>query len=121
MGELDRPDLRELYRRSKLLVLPSLTEGFPLVVLEALSCGTPAIASDVGAVSEVIQNGRNGYCIPKGDSDELARATVRMFKNYHSGLHRLCTDSVSDYEINRRAREYINLFQDVVGRSKGYD
>lgn len=121
LGELYPPDLRELYRRSKLLVLPSLTEGFPLVVLEALSCETPAIASDVGSIPEVIQNGKNGYLIPKGDPDELAQAIARMFKNYHSGLQRLCRDSVSDYEINSRAREYINLFQDVLKRNRRYD
>ena len=121
LEELNPSDLRKLYRKCKLLVLPSLTEGFPLVILEALSCGTPVIASDVGAISEVIQNGKNGYCIPKGDSDELARAIMKMFKNYHSGLKKLCRDSVNDYEIAKITDSYFNLFQDILKAGKKND
>lgn len=121
VGELYPPDLRELYRRSKLLVLPSLTEGLPLVILESLSCGMPVIASDVGAIPEVIQNGKNGYLIPKGNSDKLAKAILNICKNPLFGLERLCRDSVNGYKINRIVRNYIDLFQNVLNRSKKYD
>jgi glycosyltransferase involved in cell wall biosynthesis len=59
-----------------LLVLPSLSEGYGLVILEALACGTPAIASQVGSVPEILIAPELGMMVPPGDSAALARAML---------------------------------------------
>jgi glycosyltransferase involved in cell wall biosynthesis len=67
-------DLPDWYRAADLLVLPSRSEGIPNVILEASACGTPAIATSVGGVSEILPPDR---LVPPGDPEALARAIGR--------------------------------------------
>jgi glycosyltransferase involved in cell wall biosynthesis len=68
-----RNDVRELLRGCDLFVLPSLFEGLPLSVMEAMAAGKPVIASDIGGVNELVRNGETGYLVPPGDTHALAR------------------------------------------------
>jgi glycosyltransferase involved in cell wall biosynthesis len=67
-------ELRDLYRRAAVLALPSAYEGLPMVLLEAMSCGTPVVGSDIAAISEVIDNERTGLLVPVGNPERLAGA-----------------------------------------------
>ncbi|MDA8387052.1 MAG: glycosyltransferase [Nitrospiraceae bacterium] len=67
-----------LYRDSLACVLPSVTEGFPKVILEAMANRTPVIATAVGGVPAVITDGLNGILVPPADSGALARAIIRL-------------------------------------------
>jgi len=58
-----RTDIEKFYAAFDVLVLPSLMEGLPLVVLEAMAAGTPVVASDVGALSEVVTDGVSGLLV----------------------------------------------------------
>jgi glycosyltransferase involved in cell wall biosynthesis len=62
------------------LVLSSVprSEGMPTVILEAMACGLPVIATDVGAVSEVLASGETGLLVPPEDTEELAAAIGRL-------------------------------------------
>ena len=60
-GRIDRMNLPSLYSASNLLVFPSITDTFGMVVLEAQSCGLPAIVSDFGGPQEIIINGKTGF------------------------------------------------------------
>lgn len=62
------------YAAADLLVLPTFREGCPNVVREALGCGTPVVASNVGGVPELITSEALGLLVPAGDSDALANA-----------------------------------------------
>lgn len=62
------------------LCLPSLREGCPNIVLEALSCGTPVLASDVGAVSQIITDNRMGVVVPAQSSEEIALAIPEVLE-----------------------------------------
>lgn len=63
------------------LVLPSLCEGCPGVVLEASACGTPVVASRVGAVPELIEDGKTGFIISPRSISEIKQALVRLMEN----------------------------------------
>lgn len=64
-----------------ILVQPSLIESFGLTVAEAMSCGVPVIASRVGGLSELIEDGVCGYLVPPRDSDALAAKVIDLLSN----------------------------------------
>ena len=68
------PQLLELYRSAHLFVHVSLTEGVPQVLFEALACGTPVVATDVGGVRGALLGGSAGLLVPSGDVDALVGA-----------------------------------------------
>jgi glycosyltransferase involved in cell wall biosynthesis len=74
----DRGDVRDLLARSDIFVLATLSEGMPLALLEAMAEGLPAVASSVGGVPEIVQDGENGLLVPAGDAPALARALQRL-------------------------------------------
>lgn len=63
-----------IYKDCQVFVLPSLTEGQPLVILEAFGCGIPVIASRVGGILDIIEDGVNGFLVSPGVAEELAKA-----------------------------------------------
>jgi glycosyltransferase involved in cell wall biosynthesis len=82
----DVPDqlLAQYYRDSDLLVLPSLEsrrEAFGMVLLEAMACGIPVIASDIPGPDEVVSNDENGLLTPPGDTAKLAEAMITILSD----------------------------------------
>jgi glycosyltransferase involved in cell wall biosynthesis len=71
-GRLSSTELVALINRSDLLVLPSIAEGFGLVLLEALSCGTPILCSDASAGPDLLAGWDDQFVFPAGDWDGLA-------------------------------------------------
>ena len=63
----------ELLRSSQILVSPSYNEGLPISILEAASYGMPIVSTDVGDISAVVRDGKNGILIKPGDTDALAK------------------------------------------------
>ena len=73
-------DVAPYLRAADLLLLPSQTEAFGLVALEALAAGVPVIASRVGGLPEVVEHGVSGYLLPVGDVEGMARQAVRLLR-----------------------------------------
>ncbi len=72
LGSLSQEELASWYRAADLLVLPSHSEGTPVVVMEALSCGTPVLATRVGGVPGLIEPGLTGELVDPGQPAQLA-------------------------------------------------
>jgi glycosyltransferase involved in cell wall biosynthesis len=62
-GSVPEEDLRHLYAGANFFVLPSISEGLPLTVLEAMSSGTPVVANNINGIPEVVQHGYNGLLV----------------------------------------------------------
>jgi D-inositol-3-phosphate glycosyltransferase len=71
-GSRDQDTLVDYYTAASIVVVPSYYESFGMVALEAMACGTPVIASDVGGLSLNIADGFNGYLVASGDVEALA-------------------------------------------------
>jgi glycosyltransferase involved in cell wall biosynthesis len=69
-----RRNLKEIFQAMDLMVLPSLTEGLPNVVLEAFACAKPVVATRVGGVPEIVEDGVNGILVPPEKPGLLAEA-----------------------------------------------
>lgn len=72
-----RDDIAEWLRRMDVFVLPSLNEGISNTILEAMACGLPVIATDVGGNAELVANGQTGTLVPPNDPGLLAEAMQR--------------------------------------------
>lgn len=72
------PQLNAYYNAADLFVLPSLSEGSPRVILEALAHSLPVIATDVGNISQQLDAGRRGLLIPRNDPQAIAAAAIRF-------------------------------------------
>jgi glycosyltransferase involved in cell wall biosynthesis len=71
-------DVRPFLHEARLLVLSSHSEGMPGVILEAMACGLPAVATDVGHVSQIVLSGDTGLIVPPGDADALGDALLAL-------------------------------------------
>ena len=68
----------QLYSHAAVFACPSVYEPFGLINLEAMACGTPVVASAVGGILEVVEDGRTGLLVPPGNADALATALRRV-------------------------------------------
>lgn len=86
IGAKDQDLLQYYYSAAQMVVMPSDYESFGMVALEAMACGTPVIASDVGGLSYLVKHGRTGYRVPARDSQALAAKITRLLTD--EGLRR---------------------------------
>ncbi len=81
LGPISPAAMPDFYHSIDALVLPSVSdEGFPLVVLEAMACGLPVIASDVGGTKEAVRSGLDGWVVPPRDPEALASALMEALQ-----------------------------------------
>jgi len=92
LGKQD--DVEGLLAVADLLLLPSADEAFGLAALEGLSCGVPVVATAVGGVPEVVEDGKNGFLLPVGDVEGMARAALTLL-----------TDNARHAEFRAAARQ----------------
>ncbi len=96
-GYIDSPTAKKtLYKNSLLVAVPSLYEAFPMVILEAMACSKPIVASDVGDIPLLIRHGRNGFLSKPGDSKSLER-----------NIETLCNDENLRRSMGSFARELV--------------
>ncbi len=76
-----RSDVEAIMKSLDLLVLPSLWEGFGLVLLEAMAASKPIVATRVSAIPEIVIDGETGLLVPPKDSNALAEAIIKLLKN----------------------------------------
>jgi N-acetyl-alpha-D-glucosaminyl L-malate synthase BshA len=79
LGKQD--SIGDILSSSDLMLLPSETESFGLVALEAMACEVPVIASNVGGIPEVVRNGRDGFLVEPGDIATMATLAAEVLSD----------------------------------------
>lgn len=119
-GTLSRSNVMELMQNSSVIILPSYTEGFPNVVLEAMSMGCAVIATDVGAIPEMLAVDTTspcGICVSVQNSKELKKAISDLMENSSltrtlgcNGIKRI----LNNYTLDRVVRNYRQIWEGLV-------
>ena len=81
LGRVDQANLIKWYQKASIFVLPSLFEPFGIVILEALACETPVVATYAGGIPEVVKNSENGILVPVNNPVKLAGAIQYLLDN----------------------------------------
>ncbi len=115
-----RDDIPQLMGLMDVYVLSSVSEAAPLVVLEAMACGRPVVATRVGGVAELVANGETGIVVPPRDSLALARGIVRLLNNTRLAAsmgERGRQRAVAEFDLEHCARRHRELYLGIVGRT----
>lgn len=110
------PSVHEYYALADAFVLPSLTEGLSVVLLEAMAAGLPVVGTDVAGTGEAIEDGTTGYVVPPGSASALADAMARfgneerrrrLGRNGHERVR-------EEFSIDSAVRSYLSVYRRAV-------
>jgi D-inositol-3-phosphate glycosyltransferase len=87
LGKRNQDTLPYYYSAAEVVIVPSYYESFGMVALEAMACGVPVVASQVGGLAYLVKNGKTGFSVPEGDPQALA---VKL------------SDLIGDYPLRKR-------------------
>ncbi|OAF13576.1 hypothetical protein AYJ54_43380 [Bradyrhizobium centrolobii] len=116
-GWLDSQATNEVLRGSDIFVLPSFAENLPMSILEAFAYGLAVVATPVGAVADVINDGSNGLLVPVGNVDALASALRRLIVDgqFRDSLGAAAkVEHASKYEIGVYVFRLIEIWRNSV-------
>jgi glycosyltransferase involved in cell wall biosynthesis len=117
-----RNDAMELIQKADVLILPSIIEGLPGVILEAFYCKTPVVANNVGGIAEIVINGETGYLIDRDQEDLFADAILRAATpgTEKDRLTEKAHELVRSQYLNTRvAKQFANTYLDLMEKKKG--
>jgi glycosyltransferase involved in cell wall biosynthesis len=106
--------LVEAYRASDVVVIPSYYEVFGMTAIEAMACGTPVVATNVGALSEIIEEGSNGYLVPSGNSQALASRLSRIATATKIAYQSKTAETASRFDVSKICSEVENIFKQII-------
>jgi glycosyltransferase involved in cell wall biosynthesis len=123
LGCVSYDRMPEVYGIADLLVAPSYGEAFGNVLVEALACGLPVIATREGAAAEVVRDGETGILVPRGDGPALAdamRAAVSDLATLSAASRDARVEAVSRFDRKLMAQRTVAVYRDVLeGAARG--
>jgi glycosyltransferase involved in cell wall biosynthesis len=96
----------------KLFVLPSYSEGLPTIVLEAMACGTPVLATSVGAITDIINEGQTGFLLKSNNPEHIAERVIELSSKLGL-LEKVSADAYKYVKKNFSYEKTLNTWQKV--------
>ncbi|RJO63720.1 MAG: glycosyltransferase family 1 protein [Candidatus Omnitrophota bacterium] len=123
LDQVPRGQIPGYYHRCEVSVVPSIWENHPYAVLEAMACGKPVIASNIGGIPEIIQDGVNGVLVPAGSPVSLASAIEKVLLD--AGLKEKLGRNARHYIVRQYDPQYVTLknlaiYEETLSRRKPY-
>lgn len=107
------PDTRGIYRAADVLLMPSLFEGLPMTLLEAMAMRVPVVASALDGIAEVVEDGRDGFLVPSGDARGFCERVCRVIGDptLATALGRAAAEKISSqFSSERMCREVERIY-----------
>jgi D-inositol-3-phosphate glycosyltransferase len=116
LGKRAQDTLPYYYSAADVVVMPSHYESFGMVALEAMACGTPVIASQVGGLAFLVQDGITGYSIPDDNPQALADKLSLLVCNpdLRNKLGQQAADYARQYDWEIIAQRIVNVYQEML-------
>lgn len=113
LGAVPNKNLPEYYAKTDIFIMPSMEEGFPHVLLEAMACGIPYIASDVGAVRELSSEIAQRFLVKPGDVEMFAHKLEALMSDekIYEDFRKEELQKIKDYSIDRVIDIFVKLFK----------
>ena len=112
-----RSDVSAVLAAADVFVLPSLSEGLPLALLEAMLAGRPIVASDVGEVGVALAHGEAGILVEPGNPAALAAAIDQLLHDPSHARHlgeSAARRATAEYEVSQMVRRYLGAYEEVL-------
>jgi D-inositol-3-phosphate glycosyltransferase len=118
LGKRGQDTLPYYYSAAEVVVMPSLYESFGMVALEAMACGTPVIASEVGGLGYLVQNDVTGFTVPDSDPDALCDKLSMLLgdANLRETMGQRAAEYSLDYAWEKIAARIVEVYRDVVSK-----
>ena len=100
----------------KLLVLPSYTEGLPNIMLEAMACGTPVLATPVGSIPDVVKDGETAFIMKDNSAEGISRNIIRALTN--PNLEKITTNALALVEKEFTYEAAVEKYRDILASLK---
>jgi glycosyltransferase involved in cell wall biosynthesis len=118
VGVPDERGMPRLYQSADLLVVPSVADNFPNVIIEAMACGVPSVGFKVGGIPEAIIEGETGAIAPEQNSAALANTIhgllLDVMRNRSRWSEQCRARAVREYALNVQAGRYISLYRSML-------
>jgi len=116
IGEVENSKIFKQYDKCSTLILPSYTETWGLVILEAMARGLVVLASDLPAIREYFIEGRNGYLFPPGDVKRM-KERILYLKNNPKEIERISKNNLKDirkFTVEKQVPRYAKIYEEVL-------
>jgi D-inositol-3-phosphate glycosyltransferase len=119
LGKRSQDTLPYYYSAAEVVVVPSHYESFGMVALEAMACGTPVVASQVGGLAYLVQDGVTGFTVPVGDPESLCIHLKDLLndRKLRQRMGEQAADFAHQYAWEEIATQMVNLYRKVSGRA----
>lgn len=119
LGHVHSNELLSLgYSAADVLVMPTLEDNLPNIILESAACGTPIVAFDSGGVSDAVVNHSTGYLVPRGKSDELAKFALQAAGEEWTARCR--NYATRHFSLDVQSRAYSDLFHVLISKNNNF-
>jgi len=115
-GAVDYEKIAKYYRNSNIFTLSSLSESLSHVILEAMACGLPVVATDCGGPTELVKNGKGGYLVKPKSSKELSKKIKKLVENteLRKKMGKFNQDYAKKYDTNKIMEEKRKIFKKTI-------
>ncbi len=116
IGPVFGREKRALFKISDIFILPSLSEGIPTVLLEAMLYSKPIVSTNITGVNEIIENGKSGILVPPANSKALEEAISKLLHEQRL-REKLATNArkrAELFSINKIAKKYVELYRNLI-------